>query len=693
MGQIVSPCYQFPSGSGNFGAVASQRSNLASLESLTKLPRAFGPFTLIRLIAQGGMGQVFLALRPVEHEPTDEVCVVKTVRTDLRDDREAVGRFLDEARIVQKLDHPNICHTLDAGVIQKTYYVALEFISGRNLRDVQTRAQKLGKQVPDSVLYHSLMSMLDALQHAHAIKDPSTGKSLCVVHRDVSPHNVMLGFDGYVKLIDFGLAAHTLKREMTRPGIMVGKLRYNAPEQVRDRALDGRSDLYSAGVMLYELVTGERFYEGLSEEEIWRVAMKGTYRPRGMASVPRDIRNVLELALAPEPEGRFESAAAMRDAVAELARARNVRDARRAAARFMGELFAEERQLERDMILQATGLAEARTRLFTAPKDAPVPQDEPSISSVGRTKVVSPAQLRGRLQSLVSSFDPNAETAYGEAPTLEPSVPDEMSSHSDPFRTSKPGEIEAVRAHGAGPSPMVEADTVVRPTTVSEPDPRPAAAAAEDAPRPEPRPTQQQSVMARPRGVNTSGPHRPSRSVDRGRLPWAALGAGAGVLLLAGVALAAWVMVPEPPKPRPAVRVEAPPAPEPPPPPVVVVDAGAAPAPEPEPTIAEALPEDPPPPPPPPVEVEKLEKVEKAEKKIEKKVQRPPPPPPRDEPPPQKPLKTLKEQVDYLTTYCIERVACARSAVEDAKNLVALSPEETKTLMNDIQKCIARCQR
>src|ERR1041384_829511 len=184
-----------------------------TFENLQDLPRPFGPFTLIRLIAQGGMGQVFLALRPCENEPTDEVCVVKTVRTDLKDDREAVGRFLDEARVVQKLDHSGICHTLDAGHIDKNYYLALEFISGRNLRDLQTRAQKLGKKVPDVVIFHCLEQGLAALDYAHECVDPDTNQHLGIVHRDVSPHNLMLGFDGYVKLIDFGLAAHQLKKE------------------------------------------------------------------------------------------------------------------------------------------------------------------------------------------------------------------------------------------------------------------------------------------------------------------------------------------------------------------------------------------------------------------------------------------------------------------------------------------------
>ena len=176
----------------------------AGSESLTvdanDLPRPFGEFTLLRLIAQGGMGAVFLALRPVESEESqmrhlpegqEEVCVVKTVRSDLRSDREAVGRFLDEARVVQKLTHPRIARTLDAGVIDQTYFLAMEFISGRNLRDLHTRAQKLGRTMPDALIVHVVSEMLEALDYAHKLKDPDNNKPLNIVHRDVSPHNAM----------------------------------------------------------------------------------------------------------------------------------------------------------------------------------------------------------------------------------------------------------------------------------------------------------------------------------------------------------------------------------------------------------------------------------------------------------------------------------------------------------------------
>jgi serine/threonine protein kinase len=688
-----------------------------TFDALNQLPRPFGPFTLIRLIAQGGMGQVFLALRPVEGESTDEVCVVKTVRTDLKNDKEAIGRFLDEARVVQKLDHAAICHTLDAGIVEKTYFLALEFISGRNLRDVQTRAQKIGKPLPNELIFHAISEVLSSLSYAHSLVDKDTGKPLGIVHRDISPHNVMLGFDGYVKLIDFGLAAHGLKRELTRPGIMVGKLRYNAPEQVRDRAMDGRSDLYSVGVMLYELLTGERFYEGLTEEAVWRVAMSGDHKPQGYDRLPADVRNVLDLALAPEPEGRFPSAADMRDAVIELASSRVVREGRRQSARFMSEIFAEERVTEREMILQATGLAEARTRLFDPSKKVHADSDlsESSHSNVGRhTAVVSPAQIRGRLQDLVSGFDPDAETQMPTRPLIEerrgPEEPGVEGASA--FRSSgkmKPAPRAQSKGSRSGSVASASDRTVVRAPDnpfnemISETE------AADD-------------TLAQKVGVSATDPlggkqstrsslkrrSQPTRTTQADGyepLPPLAPGPSSAKLLAAGVmggvvvlivvAIAVLVGLKSPlandgktrgggDDPNPAVvdagsprvvmRVDPPAQPDagfaevvPP----VVVDAGFAEVVQPvvaDAGFAEATPTQP-------------------DKKRPKKqpVEKPRPPPPPE-------FKTLKAQVDYLEKYCLERVACARSAVSDAKNLATLSPEETKGLIAEIPRCIARCR-
>jgi serine/threonine-protein kinase len=357
------------------------------------------------------MGAVYLALRPVEQEESqmrrlpagqEEICVVKTVRADLRADREAIGRFLDEARVVQKLDHPRIARTLDAGVIEKTYYLCLEFISGRNLRDVTTRAQKLGKALPEALMVHVISDMLEALDHAHGLSDVDTGRPLNIVHRDVSPHNVMLGFDGNTKLIDFGLAAHELKRELTRPGVMVGKLRYNAPEQVRDKALDGRSDVYSAAVVLYEFIANERFYEGLPEEQVWRVAMKGDHRPRSWRDIDVEWRHLLDVALQNDPEKRYATAGEFREALLDVAVGRKVdlKTMRREASRFLREAFAAEQASEREMILQATGIAEARTRLFRSPSEMQGAlgnlDASRSLPNEMKTEIVDPSKLVGK---------------------------------------------------------------------------------------------------------------------------------------------------------------------------------------------------------------------------------------------------------------------------------------------------------
>ncbi len=698
-----------------------------SLESLNKLPRPFGPFTLIRLIAQGGMGQVFLALRPVKGEPTDEVCVVKTVRTDLREDREAIGRFLDEARIIQLLDHPCICHTLDAGVIDRTYYLALEFISGRNFRDIQTRAQKLKRQVPDDVIFHGMVQMLEALAYAHAFSDARTGASLGVVHRDVSPHNLMLGFDGHVKLIDFGLAAHTLKRELTRPGIMVGKLRYNAPEQVRDRALDGRSDVYSAGVLLYELLVGERFYEGLSEEDIWRVAMKGTFKPRGYAALPRTVKSVLDLALAPEPEDRFPTAAHMRDAVIELGRTRNVADGRRPSARFMTELFADERQAERDMILQATGLAEARTRLFEAPALSDDPSLSGSASSVGRSRAVSPAQVRTRLADLLSEdYDPDAQTMLPQAPEISDAGDDDDDGGA--FKDGPHERTDATVLARSASGRMGSANTVVRSQSGS----------ARTAPRTTTRPLVDENLQSARAGVGGAAPssrvphvtdevrrRAPEPPTTAGRPGWAAALIVLTALAIAAAGTVVWLLVRK--DQGPGVRVVE-----------VAVDAGADTAP-PAPADAAAVVDEPVAdagdsaaalvdagadtaavvdagepvmdtrPDPSPVDAAERERLarEKAERLRLAKAEREKAEREKAERekaerdkaerekarPPVRELKNLKEQVAYLKEFCVARVPCAGPAVEQAKRFAVLSPDETKALLADITRCITKCQR
>jgi serine/threonine protein kinase len=713
------------------------------------LPRPFGPFTLLRLIAQGGMGAVYLALRPVEEEESkmrrlpesiqqgqEEVCVVKTVRSDLKADREAIGRFLDEARVVQKLDHPRIARTLDAGIIEKTYFLGLEFISGRNLRDVHTRAQKLGKALPEALIVHVVADMLDALHHAHNLSDRDTGKPLNIVHRDVSPHNVMLGFDGNTKLIDFGLAAHELKRELTRPGVMVGKLRYNAPEQVRDKALDGRSDVYSAAVVLYEFIANERFYEGLPEEQVWRVAMKGDHRPRSWRDIDIEWRHLLDVALQNDPEKRYASAGEFREALIDVADARGVdlKNMRREASRFLREAFAAEQASEREMILQATGIAEARTRLFRSPSEMQSALGdlgaERSMPPEVKTEIFDPSTMRGKgpeqlreLRDMMSRFaDPNAETqlpgdpiesaegadgAFAEGPSGDTfhvdNSPDGSSlsdaadaAYDNPLAGSR--KIKAARndvdpdgrdAFGDDDPPLARTVPARRSASLDLP-PIPA----------EPNPqtgsmSKRSSSRSRPEPLPPLPPKRGEKTKSSSPL----LALLLGLLVVAGLGAVAIVVVPKLLKPTAAPLVpDAPDADAGLAPAavdagsvvvvdsgvavgvVVVVDAGSA--------VVDAGAEE-------AVDAgvdDAAEVVDAGVKRIPRK-RRPPPPPQQPPAPPKKKLRTFKDQIDYLEQYCMQRVACARSVVPSAKAIMSLTPDELRELKDDAPKCVTRCQR
>ena len=687
------------------------------------LPRPFGPFTLLRLIAQGGMGAVFLALRPLSDDEArkrkvapgqEEVCVVKTVRSDLKADREAVGRFLDEARVVQKLHHPRIARTIDAGIIDKTYFLGLEFISGRNLRDVHTRAQKLGRTLPEELFVHVVADMLEALQHAHALDDVTTRQPLNIVHRDVSPHNVMLGFDGNTKLIDFGLAAHELKRELTRPGVMVGKLRYNAPEQVRDKALDGRSDVYSAAVVLYEFIANERFYEGLPEEQVWRVAMKGDHRPRSWRDIDEEWRHLLDVALQNDPEKRYRSAGEFREALLDVAEARGVdlKNMRREASKFMREAFGTEQAQEREMILQATGIAEARTRLFRSPSEMQSALDDLGASRSSpvevKTEIFDPAQMgRGaehlrELQNMMSRLaDPNAETQLPGEPILSEEGPSDtfhVDASADGGSLSSAADI-AVDAPLAGRRRDAvddDDDDDVPATVAGRRGPRVSDVQAElradrDAPSP---PTDSKLRRSTSRARPESQPLPPLPPKKKGGSPLLAL--LLGLIAVAAIGAVAFVAIPvllkpaaqplqadtdadagvvvvviDPPVADAGIAVAVIPVSD------VVVDAGAAPAPVEvkDDVVVDAgmLIEDPPP--------------------KRKFIKRPPPPPPPPLTPPARTPKSFKDQVDYLRTYCMTRVACARSVVGSAGAVMSLTTDELRSVKEDAPRCVERCKR
>jgi eukaryotic-like serine/threonine-protein kinase len=281
------------------------------------LPRRLGRLTLLKQIARGGMGEVLLATTG-EIEGAERPCVVKIIRREHADDRSFLARFLDEARIQAQLQHPGVAQILDATTDPSGKpYVVVEYVEGRNLGELRTRAIQLGARMawPDAVAIG--VALAEALSFVHERTD-AAGKPLEIVHRDLSPQNIMVGYDGDVKLIDFGTARGENRRCHTVSGIVFAKPGYVAPEVANNHPGGVQADIYAFGVMLWELLAARRFLSGDPSEHMVEVAAGRRNPPPVAASVeaPPELDAIIARMTAHGLEQRYES---VRDAMVDLA--------------------------------------------------------------------------------------------------------------------------------------------------------------------------------------------------------------------------------------------------------------------------------------------------------------------------------------------------------------------------------------
>jgi serine/threonine protein kinase len=238
-------------------------------------------------------------------------------------DAEACAMFLDEARLVALLNHHNIASVFEVDVVDGKHYLAMEYVHGTDLRAVLAAAQRAGKLLPLETAVAIACAAAAGLSHAHRRSGPD-GKPLKLVHRDVSLSNIMVGHDGSVKVVDFGIATTTSASVHTLPGVVRGKASYMSPEQCLGDRVDHRSDVFALGVVLYELTTGVRCFHGKTDFERMLAVVRGDYvAPSDLIpSYPRELEQVIQTALATDPARRFASAQALREALERVAIAR-----------------------------------------------------------------------------------------------------------------------------------------------------------------------------------------------------------------------------------------------------------------------------------------------------------------------------------------------------------------------------------
>jgi eukaryotic-like serine/threonine-protein kinase len=370
------------------------------LSALSLEPRNDGKHRILAHLGQGGTADVYLA---VAQGPSgfNKLVVLKVLKASLQGDPEFAGMFLNEARLAARLNHPNIVQTYEVIEENGVSMMVMEYLEGQPLSAVLHRAGN--GELPLSIHLKIIAEMLAGLHYAHELKD-FDGTPLGVVHRDATPHNLFVTFDGQIKVLDFGIAKLDVSAVETRAGMLKGKIRYMAPEQILCKPIDRRVDVYAAGVMLWQAATGEALWKNMPEAAIVARVLDGaTPSPR---SVNPDVHDWLEhiclRALAHEPEERYSTAAELEADIEALLAEIGGPVTAREAGKFVSQRFADVREATKVMIEQQLSTSASMTwtgRRFSG--TVPLGSGDGSSPASGR-----PSMLEGSRPSTVSVSAP-----------------------------------------------------------------------------------------------------------------------------------------------------------------------------------------------------------------------------------------------------------------------------------------------
>ncbi len=307
-----------------------------------------GKYRIIAKLGQGGMATVFLSLVPGPGG-FNKLLVVKVLKEELSEDPEFLAMFLNEARLAARLNHANVVQTYEVGAEGRIHFIAMDYLDGQPLHAVLRRATRAG--MPLDIHVRILADACAGLHYAHTLRD-FDGTPVFVVHRDVSPQNVFVTYDGQVKVVDFGIAKAVGAASTTQTGMLKGKMSYIAPEQARGDAIDARADVFAVGVMLWEAMAAARFAHGDSQSAVLARRLSG-HEPR-IRDVVRDadpeLAEICDKAMEQDPNKRYPSAQALRDALEAFLDRFSRRVGSREVGELLGRLFAEDRDALRKAI-------------------------------------------------------------------------------------------------------------------------------------------------------------------------------------------------------------------------------------------------------------------------------------------------------------------------------------------------------
>jgi serine/threonine-protein kinase len=362
----------------------------------------FGKYTLLNRIAVGGMAEVFLA-RQEGLEGFEKTICIKRIRPHLSSQPNFVQMFLNEAKLAAQLNHPNIVQIYDLGRVNDSYFIAMEYISGRDMSRIIPKAEKAGISFPMIYALRIASNVCEGLYFAHT-KGDAYGNPLNIVHRDITPENILVSFSGTVKIVDFGIAKANTQLEQTRAGEIKGKLSYMSPEQCMGHQLDARSDIFSFGSVIYEWITGYKLFTGENEMAILKSIIDGKIYPPSYfkEDVPEAVERILMKALDKDKTKRYQSAWDMQFDIDTYLASSEFTPSNIHLANFLKQIFGDEIEREQELLVKHKEESERRDR----PKGG-VEEEVLELEDVGG-RALTDSILR---QNLQSSLD---DTAAGK---------------------------------------------------------------------------------------------------------------------------------------------------------------------------------------------------------------------------------------------------------------------------------------
>jgi eukaryotic-like serine/threonine-protein kinase len=447
-----------------------------------KQPIPFGRYLLLDRINIGGMAEVWRG-KSFGAGGFERLVAIKRILPNIAEDDEFIAMFQDEAKISVQLTHANICQIYELNRIAQSLYIAMEYVPGKDLRSIFDRARKKGEPPPVPLVCYVVGKLCEGLDYAHRKKD-SYGRDLNIVHRDVSPQNVLISFEGEVKVIDFGIAKAAGKVTKTQAGILKGKFGYMSPEQIRGLPLDRRSDVFAIGVCLYELLTGERLFVGDSDFAVLEKVRKAEVLPPSTYNrrIPEALEKIVLRALAKDVNARYQYASELADDLQRFLITSDSIFSRKDLMQYMKSTFAEEVDREKARLAEYAevkapeGLLAAMDALH-APPASSAPAGNGAVGSGGAV-VVRPAgppipKLTAAAPQLEVHADDGAtllvdgnEYFLGGPPPLPTSPRATVTSTVPSTPASAPTSVPS--AQEAAPSPPPRPPTVL-PEPVTDP--------------------------------------------------------------------------------------------------------------------------------------------------------------------------------------------------------------------------------